>query len=94
MKNSNRGKKSGLDVVREEYLKKMNSPIYRKKMKRSMQQLLTYNRIVHNNKHEKYELRKIAEYFLEDIKNPVMSRVVVEQDTDDSLKSVQKPMNV
>jgi hypothetical protein len=94
MKNSNRGKKSGPDAVREEYLKKMNSPIYRKKIKRSMQQLLTYNRIVHNNKLEKYELRKIAEYFLEDIKSPVMSRVTVDQDTDDSLKSVQKPMNV
>lgn len=89
MKNSKK-----TDVVREEYLKKVGSPNYRKAMKRSMQQLETYNRMGRNNSLKSHELRKIAEYFLDDIKSPIFTKNVVEKDNDDSAKNATKPIKI
>lgn len=82
------------DAARAEYLKKVSSPNYRRAMKRSMQQMETYNRIARNNALKPHEMRKIAEYFLEDIKSPVFTKTVVEKDNDDSVKNALKPIKI
>lgn len=58
--------------VKAEYMKRMKSPAYVKQVKRSMQLFDTYNLLYADNRLKKHEMRKIAHYFAEDIKNPIM----------------------
>ena len=91
---SNNKKLSGPDVVRAEYLKRMNSPIYRKSIKRKMRDLDTYNRICRNNALKQHELRSIAKYFADDIKNPIMQKVIVEKENVDTIEFPTKPVKI
>jgi len=73
---------------RADYLKRIRSPGYVKAVKRSMQLFGTYNRIVHKDKIKKSYLREAAEYFADDIRNPVTRlNQVVEVSNDRSQRS-------
>ena len=63
--------------VKAEYMKRMKSPSYVKQVKRSMQLFDTYNLLYANNRLKKHEMRKIAHYFAEDIKNPIMKPIQI-----------------
>lgn len=58
--------------VKAEYIKRMKSPAYVKQVKRTMQILNTFNLLYCNNRMKKHDMRSIAHYFAEDIKNPIM----------------------
>lgn len=58
--------------VKAEYVKRMKSPAYVKQVKRTMQLLNTFNLLYGNNRMKKHDMRSIAHYFAEDIKNPIM----------------------
>lgn len=57
--------------TKAEYMKRMKSPAYVKQVKRSIQLFDTYNLIYCDNKIPRHVLRKVAQYFAEDIKNPI-----------------------
>ena len=57
--------------VKAEYIKRMKSPAYMKQVKRNIEMFENYNLYFCGNKMERHELRRIAHYFAEDIKNPI-----------------------
>lgn len=70
---------------KEAYLKKVNSPIYRKKIKRTVEAITNYNRIVRDNALTKKDIRELADSLIEDIKNPTPKFAVASTpETDDA----------
>lgn len=67
----------------KEYLKRVNSPIYMKRLKKNMELLKTYKMIC-NPKLEMQSLRSAAKYFTEDIKNPIPRYVSTTEDTSEA----------
>ena len=67
--------------VKAEYVKRMKSPAYVKQVKRNVQQIAMYNFLYKNNVLKDFEIRKIAHYFAEDIKNPIMkpNQIITEE---------------
>ena len=57
---------------RAEYLKRVKSPAYVKMYKRNMEMFDTYNRICFKGKLKMQYLREAAQYFADDIKNPLL----------------------
>lgn len=68
------------DDVNKEYLKRVNSPTYMKRIKKNMELLKTYKMIC-NPKLDMQSLRSAAKYFTEDIKNPIPKFVALSEDT-------------
>ena len=68
--------------VKAEYIKRMKSPAYVKQVKRTMQILETFNLLYCNNRIKKHEMRSIAHYFAEDIKNPIMKPTQIIESND------------
>lgn len=76
--------------VKAEYVKRMKSPIYMKNVKRNVEEISNYNFLYNESKLKPHEIRSIARYFAEDIKNPIMKpNQIVEEKPDvltDSLR--------
>lgn len=60
-------------VVRYEYLKKVNSSLYRKQVKRSIQMVTFYSENYLNGRITRSDMHTMSRYFLDDIKSPVFS---------------------
>lgn len=56
---------------RAEYLKRIRSPIYVKRLKDLMESFCIFNYECRDNKISKRDLRETAKYLAEDIKNPM-----------------------
>jgi len=56
---------------RAEYLKRVKSPAYVKAYKRNMEMFNTYNLLCYKGKLKIRYLREAAQYFADDIKNPI-----------------------
>jgi hypothetical protein len=67
------------DAARLDYLKKMRSPEYRKRIKRTTQQLNDYNRDIRGGAISKEDIRSIANFFVDDIR-PVNFRTANSND--------------
>lgn len=91
---SHKKKPSGPENVKAEYLKRMNSPIYRKSVKRSMNALMNYNMFCRNSTLKLHELRSIAKYFADDIKNPVIAKYVEVDNSDNVIQTALKPIKI
>lgn len=77
--------------VKAEYIKRMKSPAYVKSVKRTVELVRNINLYYYDNRLKDFEIRKIAHYFSEDIKNPIMrpNQIIEEKSEDvltDSLK--------
>lgn len=70
--------------VKAEYIKRMKSPAYVKQVKRNVQLIANYNLYYNQNKLEGHEIRKIAHYFAEDVKNPITkpSQIIEDKKSD------------
>lgn len=73
--------------VKAEYMKRMKSPAYVKQVKRNVQQIATFNLLHDNNRLKGYEIKQIAHYFAEDIKNPITKpdQVIVQEKSEEVL---------
>ena len=71
------------DEANKEYLKRVNSPIYIKRIKKNIELLKTYRDIC-NPKLDMQSLRSAAKYFTEDIKNPIPRYVATVEDNSDT----------
>ena len=60
------------------YLKIVNSPIYRKRIKTKVDVINDFNKIVRNNSLKYKDVLGAAKYFADDIRNPLTPRVNVE----------------
>jgi len=68
--------------VKAEYIKRIKSPAYVKRVKRNVQEIATFNLLHDKNRLKDYEIKQIAHYFAEDIKNPITKpSQVIEQET-------------
>lgn len=86
-------KTSSQEAAKFEYLKKMNSPAYRKGVKRNINLLQTYNRICRDNKMTSSDIRDVAKYFSDNIRNPVGNYKPAEKVVEESIPSI-KPMKM
>ena len=59
------------------YLKIVNSPIYRKRIKTKIQAINDFNKIVRNNSLKYKDALEAAKYFADDIRNPLSPRANV-----------------
>jgi len=74
--------------VKTEYIKRMKSPTYVKSVKRTVELIRSINLYFYKSRLKDHEIRKIAHYFVEDIKNPIMRpNQIVKDKTDDILIS-------
>jgi len=66
------------------YLKTVNSPVYRKKIKTVNEKIKDYNRIVKNGSIKNKDVLDISKYFADDIRNPIAPNrnIVVEKPKD------------
>jgi hypothetical protein len=71
--------------VKAEYLKRMKSPAYVKQVKRNIQMFENYNLYFCDDKIPRHELRRIAHYFAEDVKNPITKPGQIIQEKPDVL---------
>lgn len=72
--------------VKAEYIKRMKSPAYVKSVKRTVELIQNINLYYYDSRLKNHEIRKIAYYFAEDIKNPIMRpNQVIEEKSDEIL---------
>lgn len=72
--------------VKAEYIKRMKSPAFVKSVKRTVELIQNINLYYYDSRLKNHEIRKIAHYFAEDIKNPIMRpNQIVEEKSDDVL---------
>jgi hypothetical protein len=72
--------------VKAEYIKRMKSPAYVKQVKRTIELIENYNLYYGKNRLKRCEIRSIAHYFAEDIKNPITKpNQIIETKSDDVL---------
>lgn len=57
--------------VKAEYIKRMKSPAYVKQVKRNVEMFENFNMNFCKGKMSHHEMKHIAHYFAEDIKNPI-----------------------
>jgi len=67
--------------ARNEYLKRVNSPSYVHKVKRNVELISTYSRFI-KSKNTKSQIRKIASYFADDLRNPIIKISQVKENKD------------
>jgi hypothetical protein len=73
-------KNKSQDEIKKEYLKRVNSPLYMRRLKKNIE-LLSYYKDNINPKIDTYTVRSVAKYFTEDLKNPIPKYVPSVEDT-------------
>lgn len=75
-------KNKSQDEIKKEYLKRVNSPVYMRRLKKNIQ-LLRYYKDNFNPKIDTYAVRSVAKYFTEDLKNPIPKYVSSTEESND-----------
>jgi hypothetical protein len=75
-------KNKSQDEIKKEYLKRVNSPVYMRRLKKNVE-LLRYYKENFNPKVDTYIVRSVAKYFTEDLKNPIPKYIPAVEDTSD-----------